>query len=1503
MENSAYGIDQLLQRCTVRVWSRQGRKVGTGFFIAPGRIVTCAHVLAERTAEGQEVKLEWGARTLSGNLVKLFPDPCPQEDIFPDIALLKVSETDHPTVFLDPEYAKGDAISSWGYSDLRPAGESIFGTCDGDAKYDHSPDGHLIKFKEAQIRPGISGAPLLNGRTSAVCGMIKRTRDSESDLGGLAIRAELLLHYLRETVGEDAARQKQSAEWCCVRSQLDVRFQEYLATLKRFTSSAYRVLPLPHGLGIDEVYVPLRARSLDPDVVTGTFDVKEVFRNLSFSPKSRNLLLEGAPGAGKSTLLRHIAHNVFDNPSELGLDDRRIPLLLRLQSLAKSSALSFEDRLLAAIGNAKDYELPVRPEPGFFSEWPKRHGAKWVLLLDGFDEVSTENRAEIKEFIQRLEGLGCELVVTTRPTESLGSFARTFNKYRIDPFSAEQQRLLAEKWFDENAGAFLAQVYETGGNFLGSTPLLLTIAASVFGADKRLPSKRVHLYQRFIDCWWQEAVARGVLGELGYEFADYALTGLQDIAIIMTRRSDVSEIDQFTDELVEVFAHKFGKSADVVRPQTIRFLEIMGRRSGVFIARGKDCEWLHRTFREYFCAKGFQDIDPDSASAVDIAKNWKNDQWRQIILFCISIWSERRPVSQLIKRISKLSLPYGLVFASDAIAEGTGIDNELQRDIVDGLCREAFSNAEGTICNRWLAGISTDSNKRAEQTLRALAQLKTQPAAESGFSQLVKALTSYARSYKLTLKSSAVNDLAALGCKSEVLSLANDKSVPDLIRYEAGAELHKLGNSAEGISALHALIAEKPLSPRLSTHILDALGDSGGSHELLSLARSKSLDLKLRIYVAEIFDKRAMLDELNDLAHDQSLEPEIRHRAIIGSLGKGSLADAQQVIKQLFIVRSPTTEEAQKVVDILADMKNWDALLSVVEYPGVPSSALERCVSRLASKERLDDLLYIVRHKNLPEEPRWLAAKAAQKHGKAPEVADVLLPFYAERLVHKPVDIETLKERANMYLGLGQTAEAIDDLDKIIVLNPEDEWSLGLRANARRRSGDYAKAIVDFDRSLAIDKQDPWDLFRRGLSHWHLSHWSQAVMDFSAAQELGSKEKDIYQYLAAGLYELDKYEEAFGAACKALNLDFVSSMAYAVRGSIYSATARWREAVLDLSQALTLSPSYRFPLQRRAIVYRCLNQFDLCLDDLNALLRLSANDQWARFNRCEVSLRTKDYATAAQDISLLSPDGHKPGWLVYLGWLLSKARNRDFEVEELALRMTKTETENILASTPTDLYRKSNLAIYEVALGDPGKARSLYKEMIADNKLRFLRTVALPELEDFAAIFPERANASILCTDILAEVETLLAKYDIPGGGTMTQETDDKTVRITHPVYCPLRYIQGLEKEKSRGEKLISQHAGHLKVVVLWRLHGDWLYGQCNFKADPNHPYNLKFVDKLETILNRNVEIFAEGGVHKLFFLEQELLDRFVANRDSDFGSPMDYELIKDNETELEAAI
>jgi tetratricopeptide (TPR) repeat protein len=179
-------LEQLLQKCTLKLMP-SGNSWGTGFFVAPGLILTCNHVVQQ--ANGEPVQVMWQDNNPWAQAVveQSFPDPY-------DLALLRVTispNANPPCVYLDAEEIRSrDPLYLFGYPDQDfPSGCPTTFECEG--LTGDTPS--LIKFAMGQVRPGMSGSPLLNQRTGKVCGIVKFTRDRSIDLGGGAISSSIIL--------------------------------------------------------------------------------------------------------------------------------------------------------------------------------------------------------------------------------------------------------------------------------------------------------------------------------------------------------------------------------------------------------------------------------------------------------------------------------------------------------------------------------------------------------------------------------------------------------------------------------------------------------------------------------------------------------------------------------------------------------------------------------------------------------------------------------------------------------------------------------------------------------------------------------------------------------------------------------------------------------------------------------------------------------------------------------------------------------------------------------------------------------------------------------------------------------------------------------------------------------------------------------------------------------------------------------------------------------------
>jgi len=181
-----------LRQYVVRVDDTTGRSRGTGFFVAPGRVLTCAHVV-----EGVErvvVVPAAGGEPMPGEVAARSADRVPGPSAFwpfPDLALISIGTTDHRCVLLDARDPLGDECQAWGYSQ-REDGVAPTGSPASFRSEGVEGDGYL-KLMAGQAAPGLSGAPLLCPERRAVIGVMTMTRDKRNALGGWASPVSALL--------------------------------------------------------------------------------------------------------------------------------------------------------------------------------------------------------------------------------------------------------------------------------------------------------------------------------------------------------------------------------------------------------------------------------------------------------------------------------------------------------------------------------------------------------------------------------------------------------------------------------------------------------------------------------------------------------------------------------------------------------------------------------------------------------------------------------------------------------------------------------------------------------------------------------------------------------------------------------------------------------------------------------------------------------------------------------------------------------------------------------------------------------------------------------------------------------------------------------------------------------------------------------------------------------------------------------------------------------------
>ncbi len=155
-----------------------GNRIGTGFWVSDTAVITCRHVL--KGIATKNVEFEWMEHKFHASTVRRAE--C-------DLAIVTVDkqECSDRCVLMNSAASSGDRLFCYGYTDQRPKGDPAEPEIEGGT--DKSDE---WKLRGAQIRPGLSGAPLLNRQTGFVCALVRKTRQRASDLGGYAIPAFLI---------------------------------------------------------------------------------------------------------------------------------------------------------------------------------------------------------------------------------------------------------------------------------------------------------------------------------------------------------------------------------------------------------------------------------------------------------------------------------------------------------------------------------------------------------------------------------------------------------------------------------------------------------------------------------------------------------------------------------------------------------------------------------------------------------------------------------------------------------------------------------------------------------------------------------------------------------------------------------------------------------------------------------------------------------------------------------------------------------------------------------------------------------------------------------------------------------------------------------------------------------------------------------------------------------------------------------------------------------------
>lgn len=354
-------------------------------------------------------------------------------------------------------------------------------------------------------------------------------------------------------------------------------FEEYLKSSIEKYKYTKTILYKYKQVLIEDFYV-----DLDLELNNKTIDTQSVKNLIEIN---NDLIITGIAGSGKSTLMKYLFLDSIKN--EIG-----IPIFIEIRNIKKDI---FSDlfEILKKSNFPQDVDL--------FKKILKN--GKFIIFLDGIDEVSPEIRDEINsEILDMRERFGKNVyILTSRPYDNFISWSH-FTELKLSPLTKEKAKLLIKKINYENSikDKFLSDfdiIFRNHQSF-ATNPLLLTLMLMTYVEYSAIPAKVSLLYEQIFDMLYNRHDAT----KFGYCRKHYSNLSQYEFKKVISCFSLDSYLDgkiRFTKEEVNSYLGRAKKILEIEFDED-EYLKDLLQSVCLLIQEGFYYTFTHRTFQEYF---------------------------------------------------------------------------------------------------------------------------------------------------------------------------------------------------------------------------------------------------------------------------------------------------------------------------------------------------------------------------------------------------------------------------------------------------------------------------------------------------------------------------------------------------------------------------------------------------------------------------------------------------------------------------------------------------------------------------------------------------------------------------------------------------------------------------------------------------------------------------------------------------------------------------------------
>jgi len=160
---------------------------------------------------------------------------------------------------------------------------------------------------------------------------------------------------------------------------------------------------------------------------------------------------------------------------------------------------------------------------------------------------------------------------------------------------------------------------------------------------------------------------------------------------------------------------------------------------------------------------------------------------------------------------------------------------------------------------------------------------------------------------------------------------------------------------------------------------------------------------------------------------------------------------------------------------------------------------------------------------------------------------------------------------------------AVEDFDKVLVIEPDNVEALVSRGDAFAQLGDLGRAMADLNRAVALAPDKPPVLLARGQVESRRGNLAGAARDYEAALKVDPRYADAMINLAAIRSMQGQSGAAIDLLDQAIAIDRRNPLAFYNRGYAEFALKQYDKAIADYSSAIEIEPRMGLAYNNRAL--------------------------------------------------------------------------------------------------------------------------------------------------------------------------------------------------------------------------------------------------------------------------------------------------------------------------------